>query len=51
MKSIGACSKIYIELDVELARKLAQRAASHSDIDIQDASNDFFETLRQKDES
>ena len=41
---------IYIELDLKLAKKLAQRAANHSDVDIQDSANRFFQALTEKGE-
>ena len=37
--------QIYIELDLKLARSLAERTAKHSDIDIREASDDFFRAL------
>lgn len=40
--------KIYIELDVRLANKLAKRASKHPNADIQDAAQHFFEALRLK---
>lgn len=38
--------QIYLELDLALARKLAQRAANHSDVDIKDAADDFSRVLK-----
>lgn len=42
--------QIYMELDLTLAKKLTERAARHSDPDIQDASDHFLEALRQEGE-
>ena len=38
--------ELYIELDRGLALRLAQRAAEHSDDDIQEAGEDFLEKLK-----
>ena len=40
--------EIYMELDASLARKLAQRAADHSDVDIQDAARHFYQALSER---
>lgn len=42
--------QIYMELDVNLARKLAERAANHPDEDVQDAADHFFQTLKRQNE-
>lgn len=38
--------ELYIELDKDLALKLAQRAAAHQDKEIQEAGQDFLEILQ-----
>lgn len=43
--------QIYLELDLTLARKLAERAAIHSDADIKDSADDFFRILKELQDS
>ncbi len=40
--------EIYMELDLGMARKLAERAVNHTDEDIRDAGNDFLQMLRER---
>jgi hypothetical protein len=39
---------LYMQIDPELARRLAERAAQDSDADIQEAGEDFLRQLAQK---
>jgi len=41
--------EIYRELDLRLAKSLAERAANHPDVDIQEAAADFFLILKESD--
>lgn len=41
--------QIYLELDLRLAKTLAERAAKHPDVDIQEAADDFFRVLKEND--
>ena len=43
--------ELYIELDYDLALRLAQRAAGQQDEDIREAGEDFLEKLGRADES
>ncbi|MCA9884506.1 MAG: hypothetical protein KC546_02085 [Anaerolineae bacterium] len=38
--------EIYIRLDLNLAKRLAQRALSHSNMDIQEAGKDFMKIIQ-----
>jgi hypothetical protein len=40
--------QIYLELDTKLARSLAERAAGHSNPDIREAGEHFFEALKDR---
>jgi hypothetical protein len=40
---------LYVELDRKLAFKLAARAIEHTDEEIKEAGQDFFDMLRQAD--
>ena len=40
--------QIYLELDSGLAKKLAERAAGHTDGDIREAGVDFFRALKER---